>query len=149
MDPPFSMCVSSNLLISQSDHKHCFPEVIRNPVLDFFFFLFHFWITGSKTGCLLQTNFTTCHRASRYLHRTSLYRHVGSLLTAQLLLQEERLRAGVSQSSARLLPCFPDLPPPPTRQFTKHFSSTEITLECVQHPRSLGRIQSTLSIERK
>ena len=56
----------------------------------------------------------------------------------------ERLRARVSQSfSVSLLPCFPD-PPTPTRQFTKHFSSTEIAWQW--HPTSLRCRQSTLSI---
>ena len=50
----------------------------------------------------------------------------------------------MSQSfSVSLLPCFPG-PPTPTRQLTKHFSSTEIAWQW--HPTSLRCIQSTLSI---
>lgn len=123
MDPPiFSMLLSSNLFISWSDQKHCFPEGIRTPVKDYFLpLLDHRKQDQSFTLNRLYHPFF--HRASGCLFRNSLYRHVCSLPTA--LMPSVPHGDGESRCTQAL---FCDSPSPTSFPSTKCTLPTKITL---------------------
>lgn len=75
------MLLSSNLFISWSDQKYCFPEGIKTPVKDYFLPLLDHR-KQEQSFTLNRLYHPVFHRASGCLFRNSLYRHVCSLPTA-------------------------------------------------------------------